>query len=161
MNKTHKLEAILWSIAFPGFGQLLNGHLLKGVLFILLEFIINVNSLFNQAIMFSFLGKINDAARVVDYQWLMFYPCVYMFAMYDAYKYAEGKNPRLSFVPFAFGAYFVTVGLMYSPKIFFGISFGPIWLPILSLIPGLGIGFIIRYILIKITSKTNYRGRPS
>ncbi|MFJ5716775.1 hypothetical protein [Neobacillus sp. NPDC093127] len=161
MNKTYKLEAILWSIAFPGFGQLLNGHLLKGVLFILLEFIINVNSLFNQAIMFSFLGKINDAARVVDYQWLMFYPCVYMFAMYDAYKYAEGENPRLSFVPFAFGAYFVTVGLMYSPKIFFGISFGPIWLPILSLIPGLGIGFIIRYILIKISSKTKYSGRPS
>ncbi|MFJ7728628.1 hypothetical protein ACIQXV_21150 [Neobacillus sp. NPDC097160] len=161
MKKTYKLEAILWSIAFPGFGQLLNGHLLKGVLFILLEFIINVNSLFNQAIMFSFLGKINDAARVVDYQWLMFYPCVYMFAMYDAYKYAEGENPRLSFIPFAFGAYFVTVGLMYSPKLFFGISFGPIWLPILSLIPGLGIGFIIRYILIKITSKTNYGGRPS
>ncbi|WP_066070869.1 hypothetical protein [Neobacillus soli] len=161
MNKTNKLEAILWSIAFPGFGQLLNGHLLKGVLFILLEFIINVNSLFNQAIMFSFLGKINEAARVVDYQWLMFYPCVYMFAMYDAYKYAEGENPRLSFVPFAFGAYFVTVGLMYSPKVFFGISFGPIWLPILSLIPGLGIGFIIRYILIKISSKTNYSGRPS
>ncbi|MFF2448887.1 hypothetical protein ACFVSW_17485 [Neobacillus sp. NPDC058068] len=161
MNKTYKLEAILWSIAFPGFGQLLNGHLLKGVIFILLEFTINVNSLFNQAIMFSFLGKINDAARVVDYQWLMFYPCVYMFAMYDAYKYAEGDNPRLSFVPFAFGAYFVTVGLMYSPKIFFGISFGPIWLPILSLIPGLGIGFIIRYILIKITSKTKYSGRPS
>ncbi|MFK9092750.1 hypothetical protein [Bacillus salipaludis] len=161
MKKTYKLEAILWSIAFPGFGQLLNGHLLKGVMFILLEFIINVNSLFNQAIMFSFLGKINDAARVVEYQWLMFYPCVYMFAMYDAYKYAEGENPRLSFVPFAFGAYFVTIGLMYSPKIFFGISFGPIWLPILSLIPGLGIGFIIRYILIKITSKTNYSGRPS
>lgn len=160
-NKTYKLEAILWSIAFPGFGQLLNGHLLKGVMFILLEFITNVNSLFNQAIMFSFLGKINEAARVVDYQWLMFYPCVYMFAMYDAYKYAEGENPRLSFVPFAFGAYFVTVGLMYSPKIFFGISFGPIWLPMLSLIPGLGIGFIIRYLLIKITSKTNYSRRPS
>ncbi|AZU60593.1 hypothetical protein [Neobacillus mesonae] len=159
MNKTYKLEAILWSIAFPGFGQLLNGHLLKGVMFILLEFIINVNSLFNQAIMFSFLGKINDAARVVDYQWLMFYPCVYMFAMYDAYKYAEGENPRLSFVPFAFGAYFVTVGLMYSPK--FGILIGPIWLPMLSLIPGLGIGFIIRYILIKITLKDDYSGRHS
>ncbi|WML42027.1 hypothetical protein RCG19_10605 [Neobacillus sp. OS1-2] len=161
MNKTNKLEAILWSIAFPGFGQLLNGHLVKGVLFILLEFIINVNSLFNQAIMLSFLGKIDEAAGVVDYQWLMFYPCVYMFAMYDAYKFAEGENPRLSFVPFAFGAYFVTVGLMYSPKIFFGVSFGPIWLPILSLIPGLGIGFIIRYIVIKTSSKTHYSGRPS
>jgi hypothetical protein len=76
MKNTYKLEAILWSVAFPGFGQLLNGHLLKGIMFILLEFTINVNSLFNQAIMLSFLGKITEAARVVDHQWLMFYPCV-------------------------------------------------------------------------------------
>jgi hypothetical protein len=155
MKKTYKLEAILWSVAFPGFGQLLNGHLIKGIMFIILEFTINVNSMFNQAIMFSFLGKIKEATAVVDYQWLMFYPCVYMFAMYDAYKFAEGENPRLSFVPFAFGAYFVTIGLMYSPNIIFGISFGPIWLPILSLIPGLAIGFFIRHIIIKIASKPN------
>lgn len=155
MKKTYKLEAILWSIAFPGFGQLLNGQLIKGILFIILEFTINVNSFFNQAIMFSFLGKIEEAQVVADPQWLMFYPCVYMFAMYDAYKFAEGENPRLSFVPFAFGAYFVTIGLMYSPNKIFGLSFGPIWLPMLSLIPGLGIGFFIRYILIKIASKSN------
>ncbi|MCM3724652.1 hypothetical protein M3226_02935 [Neobacillus cucumis] len=142
MKKTTKLEAILWSIAFPGFGQLLNGHLIKGIMFIVLEFTINVNSSFNQAIMLSFLGKITEAARVVNHQWLIFYPCVYMFAMYDAYKFAEGENPRFSFVPFAFGAYFVTIGLMYSRNIIFGISFGPIWLPMLSLIPGFGIGFL-------------------
>jgi hypothetical protein len=161
MKKTQKLEAILWSVAFPGFGQLLNGHLIKGILFIILEFTINVNSLFNQSIMFSFLGKIKEATEVVDHQWLMFYPCVYMFAMYDAYKFAEGENPRLSFVPFAFGAYFVTIGLMYSPNMIFGIFFGPIWLPMLSLIPGLGVGFIIRHILIKISSKANFSGRLS
>jgi len=161
MKKTTKLEAILWSVAFPGFGQLLNGHLIKGIMFIVLEFTINVNSSFNKAIMFSFLGKITEAARVVNHQWLMFYPCVYMFAMYDAYKFAEGENPRLSFVPFAFGAYFVTIGLMFSPNKIFGIFFGPIWLPMMSLIPGLGIGFIIRQILNKIASKPNCSGRPS
>ncbi len=149
MKRNYKLEAILWSIALPGFGQFLNGHLIKGIVFIVLEFTINVMSSFNQAIMFSFLGRITEAANVVDHQWLMFYPCVYMFAMYDAYKFAEGDNPKLSFLPFAFGAYFVTVGLMYSPNLFFGISFGPIWLPMLSLIPGLGVGFVIRFILIK------------
>ncbi|MBO1511226.1 hypothetical protein [Metabacillus bambusae] len=153
MKKTQKLEAVLWSIALPGFGQLLNGQLLKGIIFILLEFMINVMSSFNQAIMFSFLGKITEAGRAIDYQWLMFYPCVYMYAMYDAYKFAEGENPQLSFLPFAFGAYFVTIGLMYSPNLFFGISFGPIWLPMLSLIPGLVIGFIIRYLLMKSISK--------
>lgn len=158
MNKTSKLEAILWSVAFPGFGQLLNGHILKGIVFILLEFIINVNSSFNTAILFSFLGNIAEAGKVVDYQWLMFYPCVYMFSMYDAYKCAQGKNPPLSFIPFAFGAYSVTIGLMYSSKTFLGVSLGPIWLPILSLFPGIGIGFIVRYLLIKITTRPNYSG---
>jgi TM2 domain-containing membrane protein YozV len=75
MNKTYKLEAILWSIAFLGFGQLLNGHLIKGILFILLEFTINVMNSFNQAIMFSFLGKIMEAARVVNYVFICM-PCM-------------------------------------------------------------------------------------
>lgn len=149
MKKTQKLEAVLWSIALPGFGQLLNGHLLKGIIFILLEIMINVMSSFNQAIMFSFFGKITEASSVIEYQWLMFYPCVYMYAIYDAYKFAEGENPQLSFLPFAFGAYFVTIGLIYSSNLFFGILFGPIWLPMLFLIPGLAIGLIIRYVLLK------------
>lgn len=48
-------------------------------------------SSFNKAIMLSFLGKIYEAVQIIDYQWLMFYPCVYMFAMYDAQKHA-GDN---------------------------------------------------------------------
>ena len=158
---TSKTEAILWSIALPGFAQLINKKIIKGIIFITLEFLINVNSHFNSAIMASFLGDIDTAFRVTNFQWLMFYPCVYLFAMYDAYKFAEGENPRLSFVPFAFGAYFVTIGLMYSANKIIGISFGPIWLPMMSLIPGLGIGFIIRHILIKIARNSKYSGRPS
>jgi hypothetical protein len=68
MKKTYKFEATLWRVAFSGFGQVLNGHLIKGILFTILEFNINVNSLFNQAIMFSFLGKIKEVAAVVDHQ---------------------------------------------------------------------------------------------
>lgn len=152
MKKTQKLEAVLWSIAFPGFGQLLNGQVAKGFLFILLEFVINSMSTFNLSIMFSFLNRIQEAAKVIDYQWIMFYPCVYMYAMYDAYKGADGENPPLSYLPFAFGAYSVTVGIMYSPHPLFGIFFGPIWLPMLSLIPGLVIGFMIRTVLLKYIS---------
>ncbi|MGM0924101.1 MAG: hypothetical protein ACQEWW_23340 [Bacillota bacterium] len=150
MNRTNKLEAIFWSIALPGFGQILNGQLIKGMIFIFLEFLINVMSSFNNAIMLSFSGEISEAIKIIDYQWLMFYPCVYMFAMYDAYKHAEDNTPHLSFLPFAFGAYFVTVGLMYSANLtIFGLLLGPIWLPILSLIPGLLVGFLIRYTIIK------------
>ncbi|MEH7549409.1 hypothetical protein V7306_27105, partial [Neobacillus vireti] len=82
MKKMSKLEAVLWNIAFPGFTQLLTGQYIKGVLFVVLEFIMNVNSHFNQAIMLSFLGEIGQAEMVVNYQWLMFYPCIYMFSMW-------------------------------------------------------------------------------
>ena len=79
-------EKLLWSIALPGFGQLLNGKYLKGILFIVLEFTINVQSHFNELILFSFNGDIEKAVEHTEYQWLMFYPCVYFFAMWDAFK---------------------------------------------------------------------------
>jgi predicted transporter len=153
---TSKTEAILWSIALPGFAQILNKKLAKGFVFIFLEFLINVNSNFNSAIMASFLGEIDKAFQIVNYQWLMFYPCVYMFAMWDAFKDAEGESSPYSFFPFVFGAYFVTVGLMYSPifKIN-GVQLGPIWTPMLSLIPGLLIGFIIWFILHRVKKYKN------
>ncbi|KLV29196.1 membrane protein, partial [Priestia megaterium] len=61
MEKEDKVvERILWSIALPGFGQILNGKLLKGILFIALEFMINLNSHFNEIIRLSFIGEIED-----------------------------------------------------------------------------------------------------
>lgn len=151
MKTLGKLEAVLWSIALPGFSQLLSGQIIKGTLFVLLEFVINMYSNFNSAIMFSFLGEIDYAIQVTNFQWLMFYPCLYFFAMWDAYRSAMHENEELSFLPFVFSAYFVTVGLMYSTRIkIFGILIGPVFLPMLSLIPGLMIGFIIRWIILSV-----------
>ncbi|WP_233499185.1 hypothetical protein [Bacillus weihaiensis] len=150
---TSKTEAILWSIALPGFAQILNKKFLKGIVFIFLEFLINVNSHFNSAIMASFLGEIDRAFQVVNFQWLMFYPCVYMFAMWDAFKDAEGEVAKFSFLPFVCSAYSVTVGLMYSPLIKIkGVVLGPIWAPMLALLPGLFIGFVIMTV-VKIFSR--------
>ncbi|WP_349655130.1 hypothetical protein [Neobacillus sp. YX16] len=105
-------EKLLWSIAFPGFGQMLNGKYFKGILFILLEFVINVQSHFNEVIMLSFNGEIEKTFARTEYQWLMFYPCVYFFAMWDAYKDAGGDKEPYSFLPFVSSAYLVTVGLI-------------------------------------------------
>ncbi|MCS0791008.1 hypothetical protein NX021_23025 [Cytobacillus firmus] len=150
MKKFSKLEAVFWSIALPGFSQLLMGKLWKGTLFVALEFIINVYSHFNSAIMLSFMGEIDKAVHVLNYQWLMFYPCLYMFAMWDAYRTAMPENEELSFLPFVFSAYFVTVGLMYSTKLkLFGILFGPVFLPMLFVIPGVFTGLLIRWIILK------------
>ncbi|WP_078546159.1 hypothetical protein [Litchfieldia alkalitelluris] len=153
MNRDKALEAVLWSIAVPGFGQFLNKHIVKGIVLILFEVIINVYSHFNTAIMLSFLGDIEGAIHVTNYQWLMFYPCFYMYSIWDAYKYSrQGITKRFSYLPLAFAAYSVTVGLMYSYKIkVFGYILGPVWLPMLFVIPGLLVGYIIRLILLKMS----------
>lgn len=143
-----KHEAVLWNIAFPGFSQVLMGQYIKGILFVALEVMINAFSHFNLGIMYSFLGEIDRAEAVINYQWLMFYPCVYMFSMWDGYRTAMPDNEKNSYLPFVFSAYFVTVGLMVSPKVtILQIHPGPVFLPMLFLIPGLLVGFLIKYLL--------------
>ena len=136
MNK--KLEKILWSIAIPGFGQLLNGKYVKGLVFILLEFVINVKSNLNEAIMLSFQGDITEGISITNFQWLMFYPCVYMFAIWDAYRDAGGRASPLSFV---LAAYLGTVGIVYSTTLkVMGHLLGPVWLPMSLALIGVLIG---------------------
>ncbi|WP_405098680.1 hypothetical protein [Oceanobacillus sp. FSL H7-0719] len=141
-------EVLLWSIALPGFGHFLNGKYFKGIVLIFLEFLVNVKGNINLVIIFSFQGEIEQAIQHADYQWLMFYPCLYFFAIWDAYRDAGGGKEPYSFLPFVFSAYFMTVGVVYSSKLL-----GPIWLPILSIIPGLIVGFLLqRYIRRKLTT---------
>lgn len=145
-SKASRHEALFWSIALPGFGQLLNGKLVKGCLFVLLEFLINVRSHFNLGIMYSFQGNFEQAQACLDFQWLLFYPCMYMFAMWDAYKDASGMpTSRYTYIPFVCGAVVVTTAIFYSTNQFlFGRLLGPVFFPLLSLLPALIIGFIIK-----------------
>ncbi|UOR12640.1 hypothetical protein [Halobacillus amylolyticus] len=150
MANKDAIEKLLWSIALPGFGQLLNGKYIKGIVLIFLEFLINVQGNFNKVILLSFHGEMEKAIQQADFQWLMFYPCLYFFAMWDAYKDAGGGKKPYSFLPFVFSAYFVTVGTIYSSKLtLFSVLLGPIWLPILCVIPGLLVGFLLQRILRK------------
>ncbi|MBT2700969.1 hypothetical protein J7E79_27115 [Bacillus sp. ISL-40] len=138
-------EALLWSIALPGFGQFINGKPIKGIVFVFLEFLINVQGNFNTIIISSFQGDIKKAIEQAEYQWLMFYPCLYFFAMWDAFKDAGGGKEKYSYLPFVFSAYFVTVGCIYSSNLtIFGVLVGPVWLPILFVIPGLVVGLILK-----------------
>ncbi|WP_458415471.1 hypothetical protein ACNQFZ_21120 [Schinkia sp. CFF1] len=138
----------MWSIALPGFGQYLNGKYFKGTVLLILEFLINVQANFNQVILLSFHGEIGDAIKHAEYQWLMFYPCLYFFSMWDAVKDAGGGKDSYSFLPYVFAAFFVTVGLIFSSNLMiFGVLLGPVWLPILFVFPGIIIGFITREII--------------
>ncbi|WP_051302762.1 hypothetical protein [Salibacterium aidingense] len=150
-KQSKKLEMLLWSIALPGFAHLILGKYTKGILLVFLEVLVNVLGNFNYVIVLSFHGRIQEAIEHTDYQWLMFYPCIYFFAIWDAYREAGGGTKAFSYLPLAFSAYFVTIGLIYSPYLtLFGYKIGPVWLPILFLPVGLAAGMIIRWVLVKI-----------
>lgn len=143
------IESLVWSIAFPGFGQILNGRYIKGILFLFLEVLVNIYSHFNQVIYLSFNGEFTQAELIADKQWLLFYPCIYFFAMWDAFKDAGGGKKPFSYLPFVFSAYFVTVGVMFSGKMnIFGIG-GILWLPMLCIIPGILVGWVLKFLLTK------------
>lgn len=149
-KKSKKLEVLLWSIALPGFGQILNHKYVKGLLLVGLEFLINVMGNLNYVILLSFNGKIQEAINQTNYLWLMFYPCLYFFAMWDAYRDAGGGNKPFNYLPLVISAYLVTVGLVISPVFsVFGQLIGPVWLPIIFTPIGLGVGVIIRWLLMK------------
>jgi hypothetical protein len=141
-------ETLMWSIALPGLGQFLNKKYIKGIVLLAAEILINVQANFNEVIILSFHGDITTAVQHADYQWLMFYPCLYFFAIWDAFKDAGGGKTPYLFLPFVCAAYFVTVGLIYSSKLhIFGVLLGPVWLPMLFMIPGGVVGFLIYNIL--------------
>lgn len=138
MVKGDPIEKLLWSIALPGFGQLLNKAYLKGIILITLEFLININANINTAIVESFNGNIELAIHLTDYQWIMFYPCVYIFSIYDAYKDGGGAQSPFSTLPFILAAFLGTIGVIYSRHLL-----GPIWLPLITMPFGAIVGYFI------------------
>ncbi|MTI46937.1 hypothetical protein [Sporosalibacterium faouarense] len=153
-KKNEALESALWSVALPGLGQLLNKRYFKGFLFILLEFIINMKSNLNTIIIYSFYGNMSEAIEKVNYQWLMFYPCVYIFAIWDAYRDRLKENKPYLFIPFVSAAYIGTIAVIYSSTFeLMGFKIGPIFLPIISISVTLVLGLLLRPILIRRVEK--------
>jgi hypothetical protein len=150
MLKVNGFDKILWSIALPGFGQLLNGQFLKGLLFLVLEFILNCRARLNDIIILSFNGETYAAAEHTDYHWLMFYPCVYMFAMYDAYRDGGGDRHPLAVLPFVLAAFLATVGMIYS-KVWRirSVFLGPVWAPMILCFVGVFLGLVLKRVLLK------------
>ncbi|WP_062047377.1 hypothetical protein [Bacillus sp. JCM 19034] len=149
----NKIEKLLWSIALPGFAQILNGKLIKGIVFISLELLINVQANLNLVIIDSFHGNMLKAIDLTDYQWLMFYPCLYMFSIWDAYRDAGGGRSPFSFLPFVFAAFLSTIGVIYSPTLeIFGLLLGPVFSPIIFLLIGVIIGWIIKICVLSISN---------
>lgn len=139
--------AAFWSVAIPGLGQMYNRQTAKGFAFIAIEVLINNYSNLNLAVYYSWLFHIEQAQRVINYQWLLFYPCLYVFSIFDAYyeccKLSNKKVSKWMAVPYVLTYMFGTVGVVLgSGNIRVGglEKLGPIFLPVLVLVIVLGMG---------------------
>lgn len=88
------IAAMLWSIALPGLGQLYNRDYIPAFLLLTLEFLINLYSNLNLAILYSFNGHFQQAHDIINYEWGLFYPAIYGFAIWQAYNHAKIMHQR-------------------------------------------------------------------
>jgi len=81
-----------WSMLLPGFGQLYNKQYFIGIVLIGCEFIVNLFSNVNLALLHSFNGDFSAAHTVIDYKWGLFYPSLYGYAMWQAFNAAKAHS---------------------------------------------------------------------
>ncbi|MBB5172387.1 hypothetical protein [Texcoconibacillus texcoconensis] len=81
-----------WSAAIPGYGHVMLSKYIKGFLLILWEFTVNLNAKVNTAILYTFLGRFDEAVEVVDLNWLLLYIPVYIYSMWDSRRMTIDLN---------------------------------------------------------------------
>lgn len=84
--------AAAWSSLLPGFGHMYNMKAVKGLIILGWFLAIVYFSHVNAGIIATFTGKYLKARAIVNYQWLMFFPSIYLFSMWDAHNDAVEMN---------------------------------------------------------------------
>lgn len=92
LDKRKPWIALVWSGLFPGLGHLyvhkiIAGFFLFGYTTMMLYF-----GHIPQAIQFTMLGEFAQAKQIINMQWAMYLPSIYMFIMYDSYVSAVEYN---------------------------------------------------------------------
>ncbi|MUK87957.1 hypothetical protein GMD78_06040 [Ornithinibacillus sp. L9] len=112
--------AAFFSLLMPGFGQIYNGQLFKGIIFVFLEHFDNIFGKINQAIHLDFNGFHQQALDITVYDFMLFYPGFYTYAVWDAWYYAkEGANKATTAIPFIIGGFLGEMGAIFAPKLAF------------------------------------------
>ena len=93
LDKKTPWVAAAWSLISPGTGQLYIHRIVVAAFILIWVIIVSYFSKILPAIQYSLLGQLAMAKSVVNWQWLLNIPSIYVFAMYDAYtNCVEGNN---------------------------------------------------------------------
>ncbi|WP_404447888.1 hypothetical protein LG307_02920 [Sutcliffiella horikoshii] len=85
LDKRNPVMAVLWSLFIPGLGQLYLHRIVTAFFVIVWVIVFFYYSHGLEAISLLFLGEIEKATSVIDPEWLLFFPSIYGFAIFDSY----------------------------------------------------------------------------
>jgi len=92
LDKRTPWNSAIWSALMPGLGQVLI-HRVPAALFIIIGFIaVGEQSKLLPALHFSLLGQFEYAKAIINPQWFLNIPSIYLFAIYDAYENTVSNN---------------------------------------------------------------------
>jgi len=92
LQRSNPWIALVWSALFTGFGHLYNKKTIKAAMLVIwMVAIIHLSNVSN-SIIATFVGDFDLAHKSVDYQWLLFFPSIYTFAIWDSYNDAVEMN---------------------------------------------------------------------
>ncbi|GAB6179674.1 hypothetical protein JCM14036_09930 [Desulfotomaculum defluvii] len=92
LSRYNPWSSLIWSALLTGFGHLYTSKALKGIILFGWMVAIIIFSKINHAIIYTLIGEFERVNKVLDYQWLLFFPSIYVFAMWDSYNDAVEMN---------------------------------------------------------------------
>ncbi|UJF35301.1 hypothetical protein [Paenibacillus hexagrammi] len=92
LDKKNPWVGMLWSTLSPGLGQLYGGSTIVGTFILAWWIFVCYKAVAVRTWLYSFLGDFNSAAAIVDWQWFLFLPSMYAFAIYQAYTSVNENN---------------------------------------------------------------------
>ena len=81
-----------WSAAIPGFGHIILGIYIKGFFLVIWEIFVNLQAHINEAILYSFTGRFEQAVMVFNPRWGYLYTIIYIYAIWDSCRLTIDLN---------------------------------------------------------------------
>lgn len=86
LTRRNPVVCAAWAALMSGLGHLQCNRIFKAVILIGWYLTIVMKSGLSQAAVHTFLGQFAKAKEGIDYQWLLFWPSIYIFGIVDAYS---------------------------------------------------------------------------
>jgi hypothetical protein len=92
LNKINPWIGVFWTLVTPGIGHIMSRNIIPGFYLLVWHIIVVYQSRLNEGVLYSLTGQFQKAIDVMNMEWSLFIPSVYMFAVCDYYYRAVESN---------------------------------------------------------------------